>query len=324
MKKIKILDCTLRDGGYVNNWNFGKENIKSIIKELADANVDYIECGFLKDMQYNLESSLFSIPNDILNITKPSKHKFMLMINYGEYPIGKIPSNSNIIFRIAFKKNDFDKALEYCKEVKNKNNDICINPMYTNTYSTSELLNLINIANEIKPLIFTIVDSSGGMQEEELLTTYYLINDNLDKDIAIGFHSHNNLKLSFSNAQKLIKICNKRELVIDSTAFGIGRAAGNLCTEVITKYLNDNYNSKYNLLPILKIVEEQINPIFKITPWGYSVPYYLAALNFCHPSYAKYLNDKKISVNTIDRILKQIPNNKKNWFDENFIKALID
>ena len=150
-----------------------------------------------------------------------------------------------------------------------------------------------------------------------------MINNNLNKSISLGFHSHNNLQLSFPNAKTLMQISKDRELIIDSTVFGMGRGAGNIHTELITKYLNDNYRAKYNLLPILNVVQKYINPIFEVNPWGYSVPYYLAAINHCHPNYAKYLIDKGIeSVDLIDNILRNIPEDKKTNYDISVIDKL--
>ena len=181
----------------------------------------------------------------------------------------------------------------------------------------------IDRVNEINPYAFTIVDSAGAMKESDVLSTYYILDKNLNKEIAICFHSHNNLKLSFANAQALIKASSDRDLIIDSTVFGMGRAAGNLCTEVITQYINDHYKGNYNLIPILKILNEQINPIFDKTPWGYSVPYYLAAINSCHPSYAKYLDENKVAVEKINEVLKLIPEGNKYKYDELLIKKIM-
>lgn len=327
MSNIKVLDCTLRDGGYVNNWDFKYKNINQIINNLVNAKIDYIECGFLKFNEYVQDKSLFYKTQQLTNLLPKNigDTKFTLMINYGEYDINDIPESTNnkILFRIAFKKNACSEVLKYCKTLKNKGYEIFINPMHTNTYSSKELLDLLAEVNNIKPLGFTIVDTTGGMKEKDILTLFYLIDSNLDNDIALCFHSHNNLQLSFSNAQCLMKICKNRKLIIDSTIFGIGRGAGNLCTELITQYINDNYNGHYDIVPILKTVDEQINPIFAKTPWGYSVPYYLAATNHCHPNYAKYLIDKQtVPVEVINELLKTIPENKKSGYDANLIKQI--
>ena len=135
------------------------------------------------------------------------------------------------------------------------------------------------------------------------------------------------MQLSFSNAQALIEANNKRELIIDTSVRGMGRGAGNLCTELMITYLNDNYNynynKQYNLIPILKIVDEQINKIFAQTPWGYNLPYYLAASMQVHPNYASFLTDKaSISVESMNEILSSIPDNKKSNFDEKLIQGL--
>lgn len=327
MSNIKILDCTLRDGGYINNWDFGENNIKKILQNLISAKLDFVECGFLKTQDYNKEKTFF--PNyDYLEKILPknfTQTKFTLMINFGEYPIENLPNcnNKNIALRIVFKKNEKEEAIKYCNELINKNYNIFVNPMHTNTYSSNELLELINMVNNIKPKGFTIVDTTGAMKEKDILTSFYLVDANLDKDIALCFHSHNNLQLSFSNAQCLMKVCKGRELIIDSTVFGMGRGAGNLCTELLTQYINDNYAGNYNIIPILKIVDEQINPIFAKTPWGYSVPYYLAATNHCHPNYAKYLVDKQtVPVEIINHLLQTIPDEKKSSFDSSLIKQI--
>lgn len=328
MSKIKVLDCTLRDGGYINNWDFGLEKAKSIVKLLNKSNVDYIELGFLTKELSNKDMTLFNDFEDIKNIISEDidYNKLFGMITFGKYPIEDVPNVNNSIIkgiRLIFKKPQTKGALEYCKNLKAKGYKLFINPTFIDQFTDVELIEVIKEINSIKPYGMSIVDSMGTLKESDLLHLYFLINHNLDKDIALCFHSHNNLQLSFSNAQCLMKICKNRELIIDSTVFGMGRGAGNLCTELITQYINDNYNGNYDIIPILKIVDEQINPIFARTPWGYSVPYYLAATNHCHPNYAKYLVDKQtVPVEIINHLLQTIPYEKKSTYDSNLIKQI--
>lgn len=322
---IKILDCTLRDGGYINNWDFGHDSIAQIITGLENANIDFIECGFLKYNTYNSDKTFFPA-FDMLEKFLPnnSASKYTLMINYGDVPLNNIKDcvNTNIFFRVAFKKHQRFEALEYCNELRHKGYNIIINPMHTNIYSSSELVDVINSINKISPYALTVVDTIGSMTKEDTVKLFYFVDNLLKDNISLGFHSHNNLLLSFSNAEELIKICTSRNLIIDSTLFGMGRGAGNIRTEQIVKYLNDYYSAKYNLLPLFEVIKEIINPIFSKTPWGYSLPYYLAAINQCHPDYAKYLNGHNISFEKINLILSNIPEKERYSFNPDLIKKL--
>lgn len=328
MQKIKILDCTLRDGGYINNWNFGLEKSKSIVKLLDKSNIDYIELGFLTKEETTSNKTLFNDFKSFQNIISENidENKLFGMITYGKFPIEDVPIiNDSIVkgLRLIFKKSQTYEALDYCRKLKQKGYKLFINPTFIDQFSDIELIDIIKEINKINPYGMSIVDSMGTLKEKNLLRLYYLIDHNLNKNIALCFHSHNNLQLSFSNAQCLMNVCKDRELIIDSTVFGMGRGAGNLCTELLTQYINDNYDGNYDIIPILKIVDEQINPIFAKTPWGYSVPYYLAATNHCHPNYAKYLVDKQtVPVEIINKLLKNIPDEKKSSFDATLIKQI--
>lgn len=328
MTNIKVLDCTLRDGGYINEWNFGCEKTKQILSLLNKSNIDYIETGFLTDEKTIASKTLFNSFEDIKKFLPLdiNHNKLFGMITYGKFPIEKVPAAKDSVIkgiRLIFKKNQKDSAMIYCKKLKLKGYKLFINPTFIDQYTDNEIIDVIEDINNIQPYGVSIVDSMGVLKENDLLRLYYLITHNLNKDIALCFHSHNNLQLSFSNAQLLLKICKDRELIIDSTVFGMGRGAGNLCTELITQYINDNYNGRYDIIPILKIVDEHINPIFARTPWGYSVPYYLAATNSCHPNYATYLvNKQTVPVEYINELLKSIPNNKKSTYDETLIKQI--
>lgn len=328
MKNIKILDCTLRDGGYVNNWHFGLKNQRTIIERLCKSNIEYLEVGFLQNVDYQNDKSLFNEISQINNVIPNfCTSQIVGMIVYGTFDINKIIPKTEAIrldaIRVTLKKRDLESIIPFLKKIIDCGYKLFINPTNIESYSDSELLSILEIVNELQPYGFSIVDTNGVLKERDVQRLFFLIDNNLNKNIKLCFHSHNNLQLSFSNAQCLMKGCQNRELIIDSTVFGMGRGAGNLCTELITQYINDNYNGNYDIIPILKIVDEQINPIFAQTPWGYSVPYYLAATNHCHPNYAKYLVDKQtVPVEIINKLLQTIPTNKKAVFDINLIKQV--
>lgn len=330
MKNVKVLDCTLRDGGYVNNWEFGKLNISSIITQLLSSKVDVIECGFLSQTkETNPDKSIFRSIEDVksyYNTNIDNNAVMVLMINYGEFDIDDLPDYDGGCvkgIRLAFHKKDLVSAIEMCKKIKNKGYVTFVQPMVTLTYTDEEVENLVALTNELCPEALYIVDSFGTMTKQDLTHLYNLIDNKLNEDVSIGFHSHNNMQLSFSNAQILMELDTSRRIYIDSSVYGMGRGAGNLCTELITKYLNDNYSYNYNLLPILEIIDEHLMTVFIKSPWGYSVPFYIASINNCHPNYASYLLDKQtISVKDIHNILISMEDDKRAFYNKNYIEEL--
>lgn len=275
MPKIYMLDCTLRDGGYINNWNFGMQVISSIAENISMAAVELIECGFLSQQKETTsEKSIFhTISEAEKYFEKVEKDHLALMINCGECNIEEIePYSGGKIktIRIAFHKHQFGEAQKLCLKLQSKGYAVFFQPMVTMRYTDEELLELIKWTNENKPEAFYIVDSFGTMRKRDILRIFYLIDNNLLGSIKIGFHSHNNLQLSFSNAQELIALNSKREIIIDTSIFGMGRGAGNLCTELMMQYINENIEKKYNIIPILETMDEYIMPIFKTHPWGYA------------------------------------------------------
>ena len=320
---IKVLDCTLRDGGYVIDWMFGKKNIESIIQNLIDAKIDFVECGFLKDFESNFDKTFFQSINE-LNIFESNFDKLCLMINFGEYSIDNFVEykSKKIKIRVAFKKHNQDAALNYIKELINLGWEVFVNPMSTNTYTKEELKNLIEKINTIKPYGITIVDTLGNMYEQQVINIFELIDEILDKDISICFHSHNSMQLSFSNTKALLKMGVDRNIIIDSCLYGMGRGAGNLCTELITKYLNDNYSNNYDIFKILKTIEDNIKPFYNKKQWGYSTPYYIAAITGCHPNYATYLVENKFTDEKINQLLNSIPSEYKTIYNSEIIKQL--
>lgn len=238
------------------------------------------------------------------------------MINYGEFEIEDILNDSNIILRIAFKEKDIKDALNYCQKLKDKNISFFINPMHTNKYKKENLDYLIKKTNDIKPLALTITDTIGELDEFKIKKIFNYINEKLDKEIAICFHSHNNLNLSFNNAKEIIKENVNRQIIIDSTIDGIGRGAGNLKTQDIANYLNNNYD--INL--IHKLSKEIIQPIYKQKSWGYCEIYKICAKNGCHPNYANFLIEKNIDIKKCELIFKQIPDEEKLIYNQKLIE----
>lgn len=329
MRNLQILDCTLRDGGYVNNWDFGRANIARIILNLLKSNIDIVECGFLSNRKpYCPDKSIFDSIDRFKEIIpyKDSNSKFVCMINYGEFNLSDIPDydgSSVDGIRVVFHKRDLEPALEFCRKLKEKGYLLFIQPMVTINYSDYELLKIVKVINEINPYAFYIVDSFGVMRKNDLLRMFYLIDNNLDNSISVGYHSHNNLQLAYSNSQALVEVLTTRSIIIDSSVLGMGRGAGNLNTELFIQYLNNHHDCLYNVNPLLKIIDETLSKVYATNYWGYSLPYYLSALYNCHPNYASYLSDKNtLGVEAIRKILSEISPDNSDSFNKSYIEEL--
>lgn len=319
----------MRDGGYINDWNFGEKNIDGIIDKLVASNVDIIECGFIKNKNYDKNSTEFDNVSSINKFSKVSKNDkfFVAMAHVEEINENIEEKNNNLIqgIRVLFKKDKIDVAIEKSKLLKSKGYKVFLQPATIIDYSIDEFKTLIKNANEINPYAFYIVDTLGTMQKEQLLNLFNIADKNLNKGIQIGFHSHNNLQQAFSNAQALMELDTKRDIIIDSSVFGMGRGAGNLCTELLMQYLNEKQGENYNLKPIYKIFDEHLSDIFENTKWGYSIPLFISAKYKCHPNYVIFLNKVGIRrVQDIDEIISKVSEDKKSVFDKNYIEKLYE
>ena len=153
------------------------------------------------------------------------------MMNYGEYNIDDLPPYDGGFIsgiRFAFHKKDMVQAIKICKQIKAKGYVTFVQPMVTLTYSDDEIEQLVDLVNDFLPESVYMVDSFGTMTKQELVKMYDIFDKNLSEKISIGFHSHNNMQLSFSNAQILMELDTDRTIYIDSSVYGMGRGAGNL------------------------------------------------------------------------------------------------
>jgi 4-hydroxy 2-oxovalerate aldolase len=321
VKHIKILDCTLRDGGYLNDFNFGNEVINGIIAGLVKSNIDIIECGFLKDKEYMTGSTVFSCVSDILPHMPSDKHEnisFVGMIDHGRYDITKLtPFDGKTIdsIRDCFFKNDRFSAMESAEEITKKGYRLYIQPVDILGYSDLEIIDLIEKVNNLNVYAFSIVDTFGSMYSDDLVRIFSLVDHNLKKNVVLGFHSHNNMQLSFALSQKFAEISQgKRDIIIDCTILGMGRGAGNTPTELMVNYLNSKWlGYDYNLNQLLDVIDDYMLPIQKKQIWGYNIPNYIAGMYNSHVHNVTYLMDKhnitsknmRIIIEMIDPIVRK-------------------
>lgn len=326
---FNILDCTLRDGGFINNWKFGFEKILEIFKNLDKSNVDVIEVGYL----YN--KSKKSLNNTRFPSTDAIKERFAsikgknaqvsAMVDYGDLDIKNVGLKKDSfidIIRLTFKKEKAEEAIKFAKLIKEKGYDVWIQPTSITSYSCKEMLNLINKINELNPKVASIVDTYGLLDKKELNRYFNLFDKNLNDNISIGFHAHNNLQLGFSNSKELLQKKSNRKIYVDATLYGMGKSAGNTPTELISMEMEKRYGKKYNVSKMLEIIDKYISPIYGKNKWGYSLMYFISAMNACHPDYVSFLREKNLPISQVNDILKTISKDKKLQFDKNYIEHL--
>ena len=313
MNKINLLDCTLRDGGYINNWEFGFTTIKSILEKLVLSGVEYVECGYLSEKKGGNENFTQYKNFDSIRHVMPQKdenQKFAVMIDYGQYEITHIPQaeiNSPII-RVCFHKKDKDGALAFCKQLMDKGYTVFVQPMASLNYTDVEFVDIIQKVNEFSPACFYIVDSFGVIEIEDFQRILFIADHNLKDDIILGYHAHNNLQQAYGNAKYMVEQRLIHDIMLDASVYGMGRGAGNLNMELFASYLNKNYDKSYNIDAFLDIMDEYLKPIFVEHYWGYSLPFYLSAQYNCHPNYAGYFADKNtLSNKSVKQLLASLP-----------------
>lgn len=326
MSNVKLLEVTLRDGGYVNDFNFDNNTSRSIIKSLQDANIDFVEIGILGKTQ-DVESTKFNSINDAEKLIEDldNDQKYVIMANYSDIDKFEFSEAKKIKYiRIAFFKPDCYKALECSELLKDLGFNVFLQAMATHMYTNEELIKFILEVNKVKPYSFSLVDSFSTFYDDDIEKYYNIINNYLDVNIVFGFHGHNGLQLANSNSIKFINLANNRDVIIDSSVYGMGRGAGNASTELLTKYLNEKNLADYDIFKILDIYNNYLQNIYNKSKWGYELKHYISSLNKVNPAYIWYLNNININ-NTymINYILKQIPENKKHNLDIELIEKIV-
>lgn len=322
MKIFHILDCTLRDGAYIVDGNFGDNAIKGIIANLEKSNIDMIEVGWLKDKPHESGSTYYRRAEDIVPYLPAEKTKsYIAMIDYGRYDLKYLSDydgTSIDTVREVFPKEKFTEAIEFSKKIKEKGYNLCLQAANTYSYSDLELIQLAEKTNEVMPESLSIVDTFGVMYASDLQHIFMILDKNLDKNIKIGFHSHNNLQLSFALSMEFAKLAFEtgRSVIIDSSLCGMGRGAGNTCTELITNYVNNKFNKNYDLNCIMDTIDLYMKNFISNYKWGYSIPYCIAGQLGSHVNNIAYLqNTHKTNYKDMKIILETLPRNERKLYN---------
>lgn len=332
MNSIKVLDVTLRDGGCVNNFNFGQTYMEQILVAQEKSGVEMIEMGYLDDTNGTLQGrtqwkTVEAIHESFMKEKKPGI-TYLAIMDYGKFNVDNLPQrtdNSIDGIRVAFHKKDMHKIPEIGRKIMDKGYQFYVQPMITMRYSDKELLELIDMVNRQLPdaSAFYIVDTFGEMHPNDVSRMINIVDHNLQSDMTLGFHSHNNLQLSYSNACYMLQFPTNRNLMLDSSIMGMGKGAGNLNTELLLEHLNISYGKDYNISPLLEVIDKVLNQLHSEFYWGYAPEYYLSSANHCTPSYASHFYNKhQLPIDQVGELLGMISEDKKISFDKNYAEEL--
>lgn len=320
MNKLYLLDCTLRDGGYLNDWKFGSYVLTETAQRLINSGVDYIELGFIDDRRsFDKERSIFPNTKSInvvyKNLIINSKTKLVGMIDFGTCDLKNIdPKKDSILdgIRVIFKKEKMVEALQYCGEIKKLGYEVFTQLVSATAYEKEDFERLIKIENDLNPTCVSIVDTYGLMDNNILSSIFNYLDKGLNSNIAIGFHGHNNLQLAFSNVIHFLSFQTNRTILVDGTLMGMGKSAGNAPIELIAYYCNTYYKKKYVIDEMLEAIDSNIVRLYGKNNWGYSLKFLLASLNKVHPNYVNdYISKNILSISDINDLLATLQGDSK-------------
>jgi 4-hydroxy 2-oxovalerate aldolase len=311
--EIKVLDCTIRDGGLMNNHLFDDEIVKAVYSACVNSGIDYMEIGYKNSKRIfspaDHGSWKFSTEDDIRRITSENdtslKLSAMADAEKSDYHEDILPSDQSALdmIRVATYIHQIPLALDMIKDAHDKGYETTINLMAVSVVSERELDNALELLVNSEVGTLYIVDSFGALYSEQI----HLLMDKYIKHAEpygkqVGIHTHNNQQLAFANTvEAIIRGAN----MLDASMMGLGRGAGNCPIELLVGFL---HNPKFRLRPILQCIQQYIEPLREKLLWGFGTNYMLTGILNQHPRTAMKFNasdDKDDIVKFFDFITEE-------------------
>lgn len=300
---IKVVDCTMRDGGLVNNFAFSDEFVKALYQANIKAGVDYMEFGYKASREIFDEKEFgkwkFSKEEDIRAIVGDNNTnlKISVMADAGRtnYKEDILPKSESVIdlVRVATYIHQIPTAIHMIEDAKEKGYEVTVNVMAASKIPDESLYDGLWLLARSNVDVIYLVDSFGSFYPEQiprLVHKYQELANENGKEV--GFHGHNNQQLAFANT---IEACRLGVNYLDASVNGMGRGSGNCHMEALLSFLR---NPNYQLFPILKFVEEHMVGLRKECQWGYDIPYLLTGVLNSHPSSAiKFAKERRTDYN---------------------------
>ena len=286
--ELKVLDCTIRDGGLINDHRWDDGFVRAVYMACVDAGIDYMEIGY-KGSQRIFAQDKFGNwkhcrEDDIRRIVgdAPTNLKLSVMADAGktDYREDILPKEKSALslIRVACYVYQIPEAVDMIKDATDKGYETTCNLMAVSTVQEAELDQALEVLAQTPASTIVVVDSNGALYSEQieiLVKKYQAALEGTGKEV--GIHAHNNLQLAFANTIEAIIHGSNR---IDATMGGLGRGAGNCPMELLLGFLR---NPKFDLRPVLRLLEEQIVGLSRQVEWGPLVPYNITGQLNQHP-----------------------------------------
>lgn len=277
---MKILDCTLRDGGYYTNWDFDIDLVETYIKSMNQLPIDYLEIGYRSNLKKGYFGEYFYLPLYVMERLKSeSNKKLVIILDEKDIRVEEVVSLLKPciglidMVRLAIDPNNFERAISLATEVKKMGFEVGFNVMYMSNWKNQA--GFLDLLPKIKGIAdyFYMVDSFGGVYPEDVREIYNLVRAKVD--VPIGFHGHNNIELALINTLTAIE-CGAT--IVDATITGMGRGAGNLKTELLLTALNAKSNLDFDFNSLSKVVDA-FTKLQEKYGWGTNLPYMVSGVN---------------------------------------------
>lgn len=286
-KSNKILDCTIRDGGLVNNWDFSVEFVQDLYNGLSEAGVEYMEIGYKNSPK-------------LLNATEPNPWRFLddnflkeiipekkftklsALVDIGRVdPDDILPREESILdmIRVACYIREVDKGLELVQMFHDLGYETTLNIMALSSVPEKQLMTAFEMVNNSSVDVVYIVDSFGSLDPRDIEHQVKKFKEMLPNK-QLGIHTHNNMQLAFANTLAALQ---NGVTFLDASVYGMGRAAGNCHTELLVSYIQ---KSSYEMKPLLSVIEKHMLEMRQKWEWGFIIPYMISGILNEHPRVA--------------------------------------
>ena len=311
--EIKVLDCTIRDGGLMNAHRFDDKLVKAVYQTCVDAGIDYMELGYKSSKKIFAPSEFgawkYCSEDDIRRIVGENKTSLKLTAmadaERTDYHEDILPCEKSVLdtIRVATYIHQMPTAIDMVKDAHDKGYETTLNLMAVSAVPENELDEALAALVETGVDAIILVDSWGVLYSEQIqdLTRKYLkYMKPAGKEV--GIHTHNNQQLAYANTIEALIVGANR---LDASLAGLGRGAGNCPMELLLSFL---HNPKFHIRPILQCIQDYIEPLQKEFHWGFDIPYMITGQLSQHPRSAmKFLSgdEKKDIVKFYDSVIEE-------------------